>query len=127
MNEVQVEEGRLPKAADECAVDVDFLEAGEYKIGDKITFRSGTEDAITDTLQTDTFTIVGAVSSPCYISFQRGSTTIGTGSVDGFVSVPADSFDMDVYTELYASVEGAKALTAFTYAYDDRVGEVTRR
>lgn len=36
MNEVQVEEGRLPKAADECAVDVDFLEAGEYKIGDKI-------------------------------------------------------------------------------------------
>ena len=77
-----MEEGRLPKAADECAVDVDFLEAGEYKIGDKITFRSGTEDAITDTLQTDTFTIVGAVSSPCYISFQRGSTTIGTGSVD---------------------------------------------
>lgn len=127
MNEVQVEEGRLPKAADECAVDVDFLEAGEYKIGDEITFRSGTEDAITDTLQTDTFTIVGAVSSPCYISFQRGSTTIGTGSVDGFVSVPADSFDMDVYTELYASVEGAKALTAFTSAYDDRVGEVTSR
>ncbi|MDV9963419.1 FtsX-like permease family protein [Clostridioides difficile] len=121
MNEVNIEEGRLPKEADECVVDVDFLTGSGYKIGDKITFQSGTKDDIKDTLKTDTFTIVGTASSPEYISFQRGNSTIGTGVVGGFVCVPESSFEMDVYTEMYASVEGAKELTAFTDAYDDQV------
>lgn len=124
MNEVTVEEGRLPQKSGECAVDVDFLSSSEYKIGDKITFTSGNDDDIKDTLKNDTFTIVGSVSSPCYISFHRGSSTIGTGSVSGFVCVPESSFDMDVYTELYAAVDGAKELTAFTDEYDDRVEAV---
>lgn len=127
MNEVTAESGRLPQKADECAVDADFLEASGYKIGDKITFSSGTEDAITDTLVTDTFTIVGTVSSPCYISFGRGSTTIGTGSIEAFISVPAESFDMDVYTEMYASVDGAKEQTAFTDGYKDLVADTVER
>ena len=127
MNQVQVEEGRLPEAADECAIDVDYLNESSLKIGDTITLSSGTEDEITDSLETDTFTIVGAVSSPCYIAFQRGSTTIGDGSVTAFLTVPEESFTLDVYTEIYAQVEGAKALTAFTDEYDDRVEEVLDR
>lgn len=124
MNQVQLEDGRLPAAEDECAVDADFLAESTLKIGDTITFSSGTEDEITDTLKTDTFTVVGAVSSPRYISFQRGSTTIGNGSISAFVCVPEDSFSLDVYTEICAQVEGAKELTAFTDAYDERVSEV---
>ena len=50
MNQLVVEEGRLPKAADECVVDIDFLTGSGYEVGDKITFLSGTEDKITDTL-----------------------------------------------------------------------------
>lgn len=124
MNEITVEEGRLPKKDDECIVDVDFLSSSEYEVGDKITFASGNDDDIKDTLKHDTFTIVGSASSPCYISFHRGSSTIGTGTVSGFVCVPENSFDMEVYTELYAAVDGAKELTAFTDEYDDRVEDV---
>ena len=124
MNQVQLEEGRLPEAEDECVVDVDYLNESSWEIGDTVTFSSGAEDEITDSLKTDTFTIVGAVSSPCYIGFQRGSTTIGTGSVSAFVCVPEESFSLDVYTENYAKVEGAKDLTAFTDEYDNRVEEV---
>lgn len=124
MNEVQLEKGHLPEKEDECAIDVDYLEEGRLKIGDTITFSAGGEDEITDTLKTDTFTIVGAVSSPCYISFQRGSTTIGNGSVAAFAVVPKESFSLDVYTEIYALVDGAKDLTAFTDAYDSRVENV---
>ena len=127
MNEVQLEKGRLPEKENECAVDVDYLEEGKLKIGDSITFSSGSEDEITETLMTDTFTIVGAVSSPCYISFQRGSTTIGNGSVAAFIVVPEESFLLDVYTEIYAQAEGAKELTAFTDAYDDCVADVLER
>lgn len=124
MNQVQLEEGRLPKEEDECAVDVDYLNESSLKIGDEITFSSGTDDEITDTLKTDTFTITGAVSSPAYISFQRGNTTIGNGSLTAFIVVPQESFSLDVYTEIYAQVDGAKELTAFTDAYDDRVRDV---
>lgn len=123
MNQVQLEKGRLPEAEDECAVDVDYLTQSGMEIGDEITFSSGTEDEITDTLTRDTFTITGAVSSPNYISFQRGSTTIGNGSVAAFICVPEESFTLNVYTEIYALVEGAKELTAFTDAYDDAVGD----
>lgn len=123
MNQVQLEGGRLPEAEDECAVDVDYLNESSLEIGDEITFSSGSDDDITDTLKTDTFTITGTVSSPNYISFQRGSTTIGNGSLAAFIVVPEDSFSLDVYTEIYAQVDGAKEMTAFTDAYDDRVQE----
>ena len=123
MNQVQLEEGRLPEAENECAVDVDYLNESSLEIGDEITFSSGSDDDITDTLKTDTFTITGAVSSPNYISFQRGSTTIGNGSLAAFIVVPEDSFSLDVYTEIYAQVDGAKEMTAFTDAYVDRVQE----
>lgn len=124
MNLLTVEEGRLPEKKDECVVDVDYLGTSGYRIGDQITFTSGTDDAITDSLNVDTFTIVGTVSSPCYIGFHRGSTTIGTGNIAGFISVPEESFAMDIYTEIYASVEGAADLLAFTDSYTDRVEEV---
>ncbi len=127
MNVLQIEEGRLPEAENECAVDADYLQTSALEIGDTVTLSSGTEDEITDTLKTDTFTIVGSVSSPCYIGFQRGSTTIGNGSIQAFVSVPAESFSLDVYTEIYAQAEGAKELTAFTSEYDDRIAEVLDR
>src|SRR5699024_8720808 len=46
MNQVQLEEGRLPEASDECVVDVDYLQESSLEIGDTITFTSGSEDAI---------------------------------------------------------------------------------
>ena len=121
MNQVQLEDGRLPEAEDECALDVDYLAESDLEIGDTVTFSSGTEDEVTDTFVTDTFTITGTVSSPNYISFQRGSTTIGNGSVSAFAYVTEDAFALDVYTEIYAQVEGAAELTAFTDKYDDKV------
>ena len=127
MNQVQLEEGALPEAADECALDVDYLHESSLQIGDQITFLSGTDDEVGDTLATDTFTITGAVSSPNYISFQRGSTTIGNGSVTTFVVVPEKSFALDVYTEIYVQAEGAQEMTAFTDVYDSRVDETEDR
>ena len=127
MNQVTGEEGRLPEDANECVLDIDYYEANGYKIGDEITFSSGTKDAITDSLKYDTYKIVGTVSSPMYVSFGRGNTTIGTGTINGFACVLEESFTMDAYSEIYATVEGAKKLTAFTKEYDNRVDEVEKR
>ena len=122
MNQPTVTEGRLPEKAGECLVD----DESDYKVGDEVRLSSGTDETVTDTLTTDTLTVVGTGNSPCYISFNRGSTTIGTGSISAFAFVTADTFRMDVYTEAYLLAEGAKNLTAFTDEYEDRIEEVMK-
>lgn len=118
-NQVSVVEGRLPEKAGECLVDEDFLSYTDMKVGDTVTFHSGDGEALTDSLVTDTYKIVGIGNSPLYISFGRGSSTIGTGEISGFVVVDKASFDMDVYTEAYVKVSGAEEKTAFTDEYNN--------
>lgn len=118
-DQVSVVEGRLPEKAGECLVDEDFLSYTDLKVGDTVTFHSGDGEALTDSLVTDAYKIVGIGNSPLYISFGRGSSTIGTGEISGFVVVDKSSFDMDVYTEAYVKVSGAAEKTAFTDEYND--------
>lgn len=118
-NQVSVVEGRLPEKAGECLVDEDFMSYTDLKVGDTVTFHSGDGEALTDSLVTDTYKIVGIGNSPLYISFGRGSSTIGTGEISGFVVVDKASFDMDVYTEAYVKVSGAEEKTAFTDEYNN--------
>ena len=120
MNQVKLSDGQMPQKAGECLADQD---AG-YKVGDTIKLRSGTSDEVTDTLTTDTLKVVGLCSSPMYISYGRGSATIGTGTISAFVMVPEETFDMDVYTEVYVQVKGAKNEVAFTDGYDKKVQQV---
>ena len=120
MNHVKLSDGRMPKKTGECLADQD---AG-YKVGDTIELRSGTSDAVTDTLTTDKLKVVGLCSSPLYISYGRGSTTIGTGNINAFVMVPEETFDMEVYTEVYVQVEGATDEIVFTDGYDKKVQKV---
>lgn len=118
-NQVSVVEGRLPEKAGECLVDEDFLSYTDLKVGDTVAFHSGDGEALTDSLVTDTYKIVGIGNSPLYISFGRGNSTIGTGEISGFVVVDKASFDMDVYTEAYVKVSGAEEKTAFTDEYNN--------
>lgn len=123
MNKITVREGRMPEKAGECLVDDQM----NYKIGETIKLKSGTDDKVTDTLKTDELKVVGKGNSPYYISLSRGSTTIGTGTISGFVVVPEKTFDLDVYTEMYIQVAGAKDLTAYTKAYKEKVKTVQKR
>ena len=118
-DQVSVVKGRLPEKAGECLVDEDFLSYTDLKVGDTVTFHSGDGEALTDSLVTDTYKIVGIGNSPLYISFGRGSSTIGNGEISGFVVVDKASFDMDVYTEAYVKVSGAEEKTAFTDEYNN--------
>lgn len=120
MNQITVSEGRMPETVGECLVD----DASDYQIGDEIVLTSGTEDPVSDTLSTDTLTVVGRGNTAAYVSFGRGSATIGTGNIYAFVVVPEDTFTLDTFTEVYLKVQGAKELTAFTDAYDEKIDGV---
>lgn len=120
MNQLTVSEGRLPKDKGECFVDEDFLEETSYQIGDTIMLKGENSGF----LEQKEFRIVGAGSSPCYISFGRGSSLIGTGSVSGFLAVTEENFAPDTYTELYVKAEQAESEIAFTKEYEKAVEAV---
>ena len=123
LNLITIEEGRLPNGIDECLVDKDFLKTSGYKVGDKITFEAEANTALEDTFDLAEYTIVGSGSSPCYFALDRGNSTIGNGTVSGFVIVSPSAFAFEAYTEIFALVDGADEATAFTDEYDELVKE----
>jgi putative ABC transport system permease protein len=123
-NLIHITEGRLPSIPEEVLVDTFFIDHSGYRIGDTIHLTSGTEADLTDTLSREDFMIVGIGTSPEYLSFQRGTTTIGSGDVDSFIVIKPEVFTSEVYSGAYITVEGARELTAFTDKYDNKVVKV---
>lgn len=119
LNLLTVDTGRLPKSSDECVVDRNVLSDLSLQVGDTVELQ--TEGAYDGCLAGNSFTIVGEVTSPYYISVERGTSSLGTGRVSAYVYLPAGAFDMDYYTAAYLTVDGAKGLQAFSDEYNDRV------
>lgn len=124
INQVYVKEGRVPEKENECFMDLDFMASNGYNIGDVITLRTDKDTELSDILAVDTFTIVGSGIFPTYLTWQRGAVSIGTGVEDGFVFLPKEAFSMEVFTVVYATVEGAMELNPFTEEYENYIDEI---
>ena len=122
ISDVLLREGRMPARADECVVEEGMLSLLDIAIGDTITLTPGSkmEDALAD----DTYTVVGTVRSPVYISVERGTSTIGSGTARAYLYLPRDTFALDYYTAAYVRVSGAAEMTAFYDDYDDYIDDV---
>lgn len=127
MNRVTLTEGRMPKKTDECLIDKDFLKDSGYKVGDTIVLESGTDDELSETLETNEYKIVGSGTSSYFFALDRGSSTIGNGSVGGFLIVRPEAFTLDVYTEIYIMVQGAKEAMSFADKYDSLVEDAIEK
>ncbi len=127
INRVYVVEGRVPEAANECFVDEDFMTQHGYALGDEIILRAEEYTELSDVLHTNRFTIVGVGKFPSYLSWQRGAVSIGTGVEDGFLFLPKEAFAMEVFTVVYATVEGAKGYNPYSEEYENHITEVVER
>ena len=118
LNVPVLQEGRLPTAKNECAVEVKIGAPDTFKIGKKITLKAPNSlEKVTDTLACDTFEIVGVVISPLYIGFERDHASIGSGSVNSNIFLPEESFVCDYYTDLYVRLEGMSGYEPFSEEY----------
>ncbi len=124
ISQYYISEGRLPQTDSECLLDEAFLMYGDYEIGDTISLRSGTDDPLSDTLVREEYTIVGFGLSPMYLSWERGSASIGNGDVIGFVALIPEAFTTDTYTQIYVTTDQADSLMAMTDEYDSVVDDV---
>lgn len=135
INLLDLTEGRLPQSPDECITEVKILEALHKKIGDTITI--DTRESFDSVLEEDpltkssaagsqstrhTFTIVGVARSPLYISRTRGGSSVGSGSVTGFVVLPSECFTQEIYSTIYLTLKGLEQYNCYTDdAYKDQV------
>ncbi|MBQ7796799.1 MAG: hypothetical protein IJ374_09610 [Lachnospiraceae bacterium] len=119
MNLLQVVRGRLPEAANECVTEENLLIQLGVDIGDELPLVPGADNE--DALENGTFTIVGTVNSPLYVGPDRGTSSLGTGAVDGYVYIPAENFTWDYYTVAFFTADGLYDLNCYTDEYDDKI------
>lgn len=116
INQLRIKEGRLPQNDKECVVKYEDTRKS-MQVGDVISFKSGTEDDINDTFKDTEYTVVGIVYTPCYVSYDLGSTGIGNGHINYCIYVGDDEFKNNYYTECYAVIDGAKDMDTYSDEY----------
>lgn len=116
INQLRIKEGRLPQNDKECVVKYEDTRKS-MQVGDVISFKSGTEDDINDTFKDTEYMVVGIVYTPCYVSYDLGSSGIGNGHINYCIYVGDDEFKNNYYTECYAVIDGAKDMDTYSDEY----------
>ncbi len=119
INKLHLVEGRMPNKDNEILVEESFLEKGNYKIGDSISILSSTKEE-------NKFEIVGVAISPLYFSnnTNRGTTTLGGGTINYFAYVNNDILKDEYYTNIYITVDNAKEKVTFSDEYNNLINKV---
>ncbi|HAE61524.1 MAG TPA: hypothetical protein DCG38_04220 [Eubacteriaceae bacterium] len=111
-------EGRLPQNIGEISLESGFNAPKDIKIGDKLTASVPSGEDIHDGLNSTEYTVVGFISSPLYITYERGQTNIGDGSVDYFGYIYHEDFNMKHYNEIYISLVASEDHQAYSDGYE---------
>ena len=117
INTLEVKKGRLPKKPGECIVD---SQSG-LKMGKTLTLSDENSSNVEDSFKNHQWKIVGICSSPIYMNLERGTTSLGSGSVSGFVYVPLKEFKTDTFSEIYIRTKGTHSI--HTAAYKKKIKE----
>ena len=119
VNRVDLTAGRLPERDDECVAD--WLSFGESDIGSSVRVSDNNDDDTLDMFKSREYTIVGIATSPSYINFERGNTSVGTGHISGYIYVPESGLDADYYTSVYIKLRETAGV--YTDEYDELIGK----
>ena len=118
LNAPQIIEGRMPDKPGEIAIGIGFGLSDDMKIGSQLLASLPEGEVMGDVLRSDRFTIVGIISSPLYIDFERGQTNIGDGSIGYFIYLNEADFKLEQATDLFVRTRDSTGLLAYSEAYD---------
>ncbi len=127
INDIQLEEGRFPEKYYECLASVEFLEESGLSVGDAFELSTGTDSAVSDTLATDTYQIVGVCSSSYFLNGEVGTSNVGDGMGDGYIVIPREAFTTDIFTSIYLTVAGAKELNCYGDDYKELIDSIVEK
>lgn len=121
VNQLYLLEGRMPEAPNECLADANLQ--GSTDLNDLFRIGSANEEDTLESLNNQTFTIVGYVSSPLFMDTNRNNTTLGKGSVTSNIYIPWEAFDVDYYSRIDITVAGD--YDAYTEVYNQAMDGVS--
>lgn len=130
MNKIRVVEGRMPERENECLVEASSATNklyGTFHIGDTIKLQSGTDEALSKSLKHTKYKIVGTCYNPNYLSYEKGSSNIGSGTVNSFIYIQNTNVLKNYYTEVDVCVKGAKDLDCYSDEFFDVVDPVLKK
>ena len=122
MNTLILKEGRLPENSGEIAVEKNFT----YQLGDTVKIQQyAGETNVDDMLKSREYTVVGIVESPLYMSYDHGTTTIGTGEVSYSGYLRKEEFKSERYTEVFVDTKySCSGISPFDDEYQNGVDRV---
>lgn len=126
VNQISLVEGRMPENKKECLVDADKYTKED--IGTTVKLANSNGEDITSKLSYTEYTIVGLAESPMHIGIDRGTTTVGSGALNGFIYVNEDVFELDVYTELNMTLTDAEYIYSDEYQslIDNKIDDIEK-
>ena len=113
INKVKLQHGRLPEKENEFAGDGRYF--NESDIGTTITISESNSSDTLDMFKEKELTLTGIITSPCYMNFERGSSSLGNGTIAGFIYTPASNFDTDYYTEVFLKLDAPGEMYSSEY------------
>ncbi|ERI93700.1 efflux ABC transporter, permease protein [Clostridiales bacterium oral taxon 876 str. F0540] len=126
INSIRMIKGRRPENSNEAVVEDKFLKENKLNLGDSVVLKSGNDTKIEDNLKNTEFKIVGTAVSPLYVSAQRQLSSVGNGSVRGFVYILPEVFKSEVYTEIYVRTDGTESINSLldNQGYNNKIESI---
>lgn len=119
VNKLSVVSGRLPLASNECVLDSKYF--GKDIIGSTVSVSKNNKKEASDKFENEVYTVVGTVTSPLYMNFERGGTSVGNGKIAAFVYLTSDAFTSEGFDEIYVDADIPGAI--YSEEYDTAVEE----
>ena len=121
MNQLSLRGGRMPENNSECVVD--GFHADDSILGKKLILSPDNDEDELEKILEKEFTVVGYIASPLYMDMNRGTTSVGSGTLTGYFYMPEACFDVDYFTEIHLTIPGEYAI--YSDAYNDKLDEIT--
>ena len=103
VNRLSLVAGRMPEADDEMVGDARYFT--EADLGGRILLSAANDEDTLEKFRYRSYKLVGIANSAYYLNYERGNTSIGSGSIAGFVYLPYDGFDLDYFSEIFVDID----------------------
>ena len=103
LNKVRLSEGKLPEKKNEFVGDARYFTKKD--IGKTITLSADNKKETKDMFKVKDFVLTGIIESPYYLNFERGSSSLGNGTVSGYIYVLPEVLDIDYCTEVFLRLD----------------------
>ena len=123
INRFVLQGGRLPQTPNECLADGYHVD--DSILGTTITLSDTNEEDAAEGFVYETYTVVGYVSTPLYMDMNRGTTSVGSGSLTNYILVPREGLALDYYAEIHVTIPGDYEV--YTNKYNSALEDTAQR